>query len=96
MSSEYVPTTEEVRLEYMAVRWGKSDIASFEARAEFDRWLAEYTREKQAEAWSEGRKSGLDTGLSIAENVHGNFGVLKLNELPRPTENPYRKEKNNE
>lgn len=48
---DYVPTTEEVRLEYMAVRWGKNDIVSFDARAEFDRMIASVERAAAEKAW---------------------------------------------
>lgn len=62
MSDEYTPTTEEVRLEYMAVRWGKNDTVSFEARAEFDRWLAEVERAAAEKALREMRD--FDEGVS--------------------------------
>lgn len=54
MTEQYTPTTDEVRLEYMAVRWGKNDIVSFEARAEFDRWLAEVRRQAAAAGFAQG------------------------------------------
>lgn len=51
MSDEYTPSTDEVRLEYMAVRWRKSDIVSFDARAEFDRMIASVERAAAEKAW---------------------------------------------
>lgn len=51
--------------------------------------LEELVREKQAEAWDEGQKSGLETGLQIAENVHENGGFLDMGFLPKPDGNPY-------
>lgn len=59
--SDYTPTTEEVRLEYMAVRWGKNDTVSFDARAEFDRWLAARDAEVAAKAYE---RAILDVGLN--------------------------------
>lgn len=44
-----------------------------------------------AEAWDQGAHSGLDSGLTIAENVHANGGVLDLASVSGPPINPYRK-----
>ena len=59
--SEYIPNTDEVRLEYMAVRWAHNETASFEARAEFDRWLAKRDAEVAAKAYE---RAILDVGLN--------------------------------
>lgn len=69
MSDEYTPSTDEVRLEYMAVRWRKSDIVSFDARAEFDRMIAEVERAAAEKAWWEAcvRIADGESNLDIAD-----------------------------
>lgn len=57
--SEFVPTTEEVRRCYGDIHCSDLNAGSLESHecpeeAEFDRWLTEYTRVKQAEAWERG------------------------------------------
>lgn len=76
--SDYTPTTDEVRLEYMAVRWGKSNIVSFDARAEFDRWLAEIERAAAEKAWGEGTRAQWRLGQT-----------RDIDQIPA---NPYRRE----
>ena len=79
--SEYTPDTEEVKIKYRLASGN-----GFEAPAEFDRWLNSI----KAEAWDEGAKAGLDTGLAIAENVHEHGGTLDLSTIPNAPDNPYR------
>lgn len=69
--TDYTPTTEQI-FESYEVRYG-----SFNAKNDFDRWLASV----KAEAWDEGWDAGLQHwwyGLSM----HGEFR----------TDNPYRAE----
>ena len=69
----------------------KADHAGNKSRdeyeAEIDRWLDSI----KAEAWEEGAKAGLDTGLTIAENVHEHGGKLDLTTIPNAPTNPYRR-----
>lgn len=51
--SEYIPTTEDVRLVYMA---NCNRHCSVDHQAEFDRWLQSI----QAEAWDEGANAERD------------------------------------
>lgn len=72
--SDYTPTTERVRNSYA------NDIASYpkpanvfeaaaradSAKEEFDRWLTEHDRQKQAEAWDEGYDTSvMDSRLPV-------------------------------
>lgn len=41
-----------------------------------------------ADAWDEGAKAGLDTGLTVAENLKASGGDLST--VPQPPVNPYR------
>lgn len=77
--SEYTPTTEEVGSHWVNVGFAGD-------KGSFDRWL----NSVKAEAWDEGHKSGLDTGITIAENVYENDGTLDLEKIPKPGDNPYR------
>ena len=46
----YIPTDADVRNRYGMGVWWELNDSSGDARAEFDRWLAEHDREKQAQA----------------------------------------------
>jgi len=67
--SDYTPTTEEVRHGYVGKQavcvnhgdWITKDQWT-EFGAEFDRWLAERDRQKQAQAWDEGYVCGYRDG----------------------------------
>src|SRR5690606_16495416 len=50
---------------------------------------AEVRRKAAEKAWDEGAQSGLDAGLTIAENVHANGGALDLASIPGAPHNPY-------
>lgn len=65
MTNEYTPTTDEVRMAY-----GDSQCLDMDDPAhsqgcpqdeEFDRWLAEYTRQQREEAWAQGYADGQDS-----------------------------------
>lgn len=90
LMSEYTPTTKEVRGFYV-----KGEGGLF-ADEEFDRWLAEYTRQVKAEAWDEGHKTRWrrdpDDGCTCGawaeiECGCGNYGTGELLSL---NDNPYR------
>jgi len=85
--SEYTPTTEEIRYR-LILGADPFDLNADEREdlEEFGRWL----NSVKAEAWDEGHKSGLDTGITIAENVYENGGTLDLEKIPKPGDNPYR------
>lgn len=51
---EYTPTTEEVRNAYSGY-WHARLVVGKNARAEFDRWLAEHDRVVAANAWDEAK-----------------------------------------
>ena len=52
--SEYTPTTEEVRRGYS---WNQlTNSYGINNGKEFDRWLAEHDRQKQAEGWERARQ----------------------------------------
>ena len=89
--SEYTPTTEEVRdsLVYLNKYYARQRadvdvdllVVESETAAQFDRWLAEYTRVKQAEAWERN---------SEETEVGGSCSCCGITEVHRP-QNPYRK-----
>lgn len=80
--TKYTPTTEEVRGDYahFQVPGGTDPVTGefAEGLAEFDRWLTEYTRAKQAEAWDE-----------CGKDIHGNH----YPDTETYLRNPYREEK---
>ena len=88
--SEYTPTTQQVRdvflLGAIDAADGEHNLDLAETLAMFDRWLNSI----KAEVWDEGVKAGLDTGLTIAENVHEHGGTLDLSTIPNSPVNPYR------
>ena len=92
--AECTPTTDEVRERFIVGAINRAKATGFsvtlyihnKARGDFDRWLAEVRRE----VWDEGAQAGLDAGLSIAEAVHANGGVLNLADVPHAPVNPYR------
>lgn len=51
--AEYIPTTEDIRTDWMAARHNGGGIPWDDAEAEFDAWLAEHDREVQARALEE-------------------------------------------
>ena len=75
--SEYVPTTEDVQL---AAETATLDVSTLPEGA-FERWLDEYTRVKQAEAWERN---------SEETEVGGSCSCCGITEVHRP-QNPYRK-----
>jgi len=79
---EYTPSLEEVR-----TVWGLSvDIHRREERlAQFDRMI----NQERHNAWDIGVSAGLDTGLTIADNVYDNGGVLDIQKIPQPPTSPY-------
>lgn len=81
--------TDEIRMCYGDIHCPDIDgdhSKGCEADEVFNRWFDMV----RADAWEEGLKSGLDTGLAIAENVHENGRWLDIEHLPKPEENPYR------
>lgn len=50
MSSDYTPTTEEVQDYYAHGQFADPSMSEYDHARAFDRWLAVYTAEKQAEA----------------------------------------------
>lgn len=53
--SDYTPTTEEVREEYVSQGWGPDGSLYVENDpAAFDRWLTAHNRKIAARAWEEG------------------------------------------
>lgn len=96
MENVNFPSTEEVRSFYGDMACGDPDDPAHlgpsgecPSELEFDQWLEHI----KASVWAEGCKAGLDTGLSIAENVHENGGWLQLKEVPEPPVNPYGEER---
>lgn len=60
MTDMYEPDQHDIRYDYVMLNnetYGTAD----EAGRMFDRWLTDYTREKQAEAWYEGFSEGLSS-----------------------------------
>lgn len=67
MTQEYMPTTDQVRIEYVGVDPDNVDAvtnADFIAAAMFDRWLAAHDAQIRAEAWDEGFTEGRDLAVS--------------------------------
>lgn len=60
--TDYTPITAEVKSHYMYLRSGKWRDNPMPFGDEFDRWLAEYTRQQREEAWDEGADSGYEMG----------------------------------
>ena len=76
--TEYTPTTEEVRGEYVGL---DTLDRGYLAEAEFDRWLVEHDRQVSEKAWDEGwREHYLELAHQRADRFH-----------PITKANPYRK-----
>ena len=75
--SEYTPTTQQVRREYVSGRAEAESAMSYDPQyePEFDRWLDNV----RAEAWEEGWRTGYADGAHYDD--------------PRITPNPYRKDR---
>ena len=56
MTSDYTPTTDEVREAWLTAEYEERDWSTSDddLRAEFDRWLAEHDRKVAERAWYEG------------------------------------------
>lgn len=85
MTSDYTPTTEDVREDF-ALPWSPDQIGDRTARvAAFDRWLSEHDRQVAERAWDQGQKAG----LLRADFEYGAIGYQHVRG------NPYRKEQEN-
>lgn len=83
--SDYIPTTEEVRMAYEIDPENPFFSSAAECTGdEFDRWLEEYTRKKQAQAWEEGFGAA-DKGQLVSQSFLDNW---------RKPPNPYRQGEN--
>lgn len=69
MSTEYTPTTGEVRAFYVAgIPPHRASVP--EGNAEFDRWLAAHDRAMKVEVWDEGAKAMM---YAVAEKQSVSF-----------------------
>ena len=85
MTIEYTLTTDEVRINYIGTTPElAADKPWMEHRpAEFDRWLAEYTRQQREEAWDDGYEARGEEESSVRLE----YGM----EFSDTAENPYRR-----
>ena len=75
----YIPTDADVRNRYGMGVWWELNDSSGDARADFDRWLAERDRKVKAQAWEEG---------------HNEPQKFYINGDRLPADNPYRQGEN--
>ena len=76
--SEYTPTTEQVRLDYV-MAYSEKESSQILAERDFDRWLANVERAAAERAWLEGADSAF-----YNPEIRGYVDY--------PDENPYRRE----
>ena len=99
MSDDFTPDTVLVRTNYALYNWQHTPTYTVpKGEAEFDRWLAEYTRQVQAEAWDAGHKTRWRRGLDECQcgawsrNECG-CGLYGTGELLSLADNPHREER---
>lgn len=66
MSSDYTPTTEEVQDYYAHGQFADPSMSEHDHARAFDRWLAVYTAEKQAEALELAAAAGAGYVVTVA------------------------------